>query len=468
MNKKKTITLLIIVAVIFVVAVAVTVAVIMSLAGQDEVSRALSLGDKYLSDMDYDSAIREYSKVLSVDPTNQDALAGLVKSYVGNGEPDKARDIFESDLADTNRTDVLRVYGEMLEDEGDYSGAVGIVDRLIEIEDDEDDRTWMKELIKKLLDLRRSYSIGPDSTVAVSGGSVFTKGNNVLGALGTEKDLGKDTVTDTFGSAEFNGTAVSAYAFGSNSAVVDDSGRLWIAGSGRSGQKGEGVSELIVSAGWTQAEDIGPVVRVAGFDSTVFALNESGELWLIGHNAGFTKGPEWLNKWTRMTGYGTIIDLQYSGDMVAFMTSEGLVYRTLAPNGTDSNVWELVSRDAAMFSVSDYSLAVLSSDGTMFHYSGGGGIFPESWHVTDSWDRYAAPYSVRGMAHVGGGMFLLSGDGTVHLISNGTDNVIDVEGDISCIYSTGDRCVIEFENGSFSVYKVDGSIDADAFGGSPN
>ncbi len=465
MNDKKNIKLLITVSVIFVLAVVVTAVIILSLSGQDELSRALSLGDKFLSDMDYDSAIREYSRVLSIDPMNQDALVGLAKSYSGKGEPEKARKIFESDLADSDRTDVLRAYGELLEDEEDYSSAIGVVDRLIGMEDKEEDHMWMKELIKKLLDLRRNYSVGPDSTVAVIDGKVFAKGNNVLGALGTNKNLGEDAETDTFEDAEFNGTAVSVYAFGSNSAVIDDSGRLWIAGSGRSGQKKSGASQLIVSAGWTQAADIGPVVRIAGFDSTVFALNERGELWLIGHNAGFTNGSEWLTEWTRITGYGTIIDLQYSDDIVAFMTSDGLIYRTYAPDGTEENIWELVSRDSAMFSLCNYSITALLSDGSMFNYDGGVAM-PETWRIPDSWDSYKAPYNVKSMANVGNGLFLLSGDGTVHYISNGTDTEIDAEKDVSYIYSTGGECVLEFNDGNFAVYRSDGSEDTDAFGAS--
>ena len=55
-----------------------------------DIAEQLSLGEKYLLEMDYEKAILAFNKVIKVDPRNVKAYLGLADAYVGTGDIDKA------------------------------------------------------------------------------------------------------------------------------------------------------------------------------------------------------------------------------------------------------------------------------------------------------------------------------------------------------------------------------------------
>ncbi len=93
---KKTI---IAVAAVLVLLVAAGVALAMNL-GQEKIDIAeqLSLGEKYLLEMDYEKAILAFNKVIKVDPMNPRGYTGAAEAYVGLGETEKAIDILKKGL----------------------------------------------------------------------------------------------------------------------------------------------------------------------------------------------------------------------------------------------------------------------------------------------------------------------------------------------------------------------------------
>ena len=461
MEKLKNKKLLMIVAVIFVVAAAVTAAVILSLSGKDDVSRALDLGDRYLSNMDYDSAIREYSRVLSIDPNNEDALAGIVMSYAGLGEKEKAKDLFTKYLPDTKRTDVLESYGKMLEDEGDYAGAVAIAEKLISLRDGDEDHEWMAEIIGKNGAARHDYSESTIVTVEVRDGAVNTMGSNKMGALGTDVNFGTDIAADTMAPAGFKGKAIGVYTFGSNTVVIDENNSLWIAGSSRSGQKTGSGTEMIVKAGW---EDITPpdckVIKAAGFDSTIFALTSDGKLWVTGQNCGFVNGDVWLDGWECITGYNTILDLQCSRYNVTFLNSDGTVYRasfgSVATNaGYVSASWYSAAKNVAAYSIGTNSGMVWCDSDGRFGSDNWSVYYPDSWNIVNAYgstEGWGPQYSVDSIANVENGFYVLASDGVLHYVANGTDTEIQTPKAVEDIYVTGSSCVAELQGGGFVLF----------------
>ncbi len=55
-----------------------------------QIKRQLSLGDKYLAETNYEDAILAFSLVLEIDPQSEEAYIGLVNSYIGFGDYEKA------------------------------------------------------------------------------------------------------------------------------------------------------------------------------------------------------------------------------------------------------------------------------------------------------------------------------------------------------------------------------------------
>ena len=61
----------------------------------------LSLGDKYLEELDYDQARLEYEAVISIDPKNVDAYLGLVEVYIRTLDFDAALEIAQKGYDET-------------------------------------------------------------------------------------------------------------------------------------------------------------------------------------------------------------------------------------------------------------------------------------------------------------------------------------------------------------------------------
>lgn len=63
------------------------------------IDEQLSLGEKYLSEHDYDNAIIAFNKVINVEPKNVRAYMGLSDAYIGKGDITKAIEILENGIA---------------------------------------------------------------------------------------------------------------------------------------------------------------------------------------------------------------------------------------------------------------------------------------------------------------------------------------------------------------------------------
>jgi len=94
-NKKKTL----IVAGIAVVAV--IAAVMIGIVAYNnstpvKLSKQLELGQKYLSEQDYEQAIVAYQAAIEIDPMASDAYLGLADAYIGQGDLEKAAEVLQT------------------------------------------------------------------------------------------------------------------------------------------------------------------------------------------------------------------------------------------------------------------------------------------------------------------------------------------------------------------------------------
>ncbi|MBP3595452.1 MAG: leucine-rich repeat protein, partial [Lachnospiraceae bacterium] len=89
-------TLLLIVALILgIVLIALLVIFVPKAAKAKSVEKQLSLGEKYLDELDYEQAIASYLAVIEIDPKNEDAYLALADIYMEMGEYEKAEEILE-------------------------------------------------------------------------------------------------------------------------------------------------------------------------------------------------------------------------------------------------------------------------------------------------------------------------------------------------------------------------------------
>ena len=109
--KKKTSAPVIVVSVAMVViVVAIIVAVVLFAKSSGEKRRIadqLALGDRYLSELDYDQAIAAYRAVIEIDPKNKEAYENFVDTYIAwsdatatDGDPDESIKLLENAVSE--------------------------------------------------------------------------------------------------------------------------------------------------------------------------------------------------------------------------------------------------------------------------------------------------------------------------------------------------------------------------------
>ena len=95
--------LIIIIAVLFVLIAIVSALLILKpilrdRGGRMAVNRKLRLGNRYLSEMEYDKAVTEFSDVIRIDSKNTDAYVGLADAYTGLGKWSAAVENYDTAL----------------------------------------------------------------------------------------------------------------------------------------------------------------------------------------------------------------------------------------------------------------------------------------------------------------------------------------------------------------------------------
>ena len=86
------------VALIAIILVTVLATVVSKSASAKKSEEHLSLGEKYLSELDYEQAIASYLAVIEIDSKNVDAYLGLADAYIAQGEYDEAIEVLEDAL----------------------------------------------------------------------------------------------------------------------------------------------------------------------------------------------------------------------------------------------------------------------------------------------------------------------------------------------------------------------------------
>ena len=99
----------------------------------DDLQVKLDLGNKYVSELDYENAIIAYEEALEIDPYCLDAYLGLSDAYLALGQEDMAIEIMEQakELLPEN-VDIYVSLAQLYASQGQTSLAVSILEEGIE------------------------------------------------------------------------------------------------------------------------------------------------------------------------------------------------------------------------------------------------------------------------------------------------------------------------------------------------
>lgn len=93
-QKKNRIIIAMLVCLIIVLAIVIGLIIYLNSPGQ-RVKRLISMGDKYLDELEYEDALLEYQIAAAIDPKSVDAYVGVANAYIGLDAYDLADEILE-------------------------------------------------------------------------------------------------------------------------------------------------------------------------------------------------------------------------------------------------------------------------------------------------------------------------------------------------------------------------------------
>lgn len=86
-KKSRTKTIILAVAIVLAIVIAVTVSIlVIGNSPSRRLSEQLDLGNRYLSELDYEQAVAAYEAALEIDPKSSDAHLGLIRAYIALGD----------------------------------------------------------------------------------------------------------------------------------------------------------------------------------------------------------------------------------------------------------------------------------------------------------------------------------------------------------------------------------------------
>lgn len=105
-SKKKGLIIGVLIALIIIISLIIGI-VIIKIMPERKVKSLLSLGDKYLSEMNYEDAIAAFEAAIEIEPKTEAAYIGIANAYIGLGNYEKALDAVERGISVLGETDNL-------------------------------------------------------------------------------------------------------------------------------------------------------------------------------------------------------------------------------------------------------------------------------------------------------------------------------------------------------------------------
>ena len=160
-------------AVIAVALIVVLATVVSKSASAKRLEEQLSLGDKYLSELDYEQAIASYLAAIEIDPKNVDAYLGLADAYIALGEYDEAIEVLEDALEELSGSEKRAVKDKLkeikeLQELEEIEGLEGIGEDSEEISDRVDEEVIEENKYHEVAADIFSWIENEDGTVTIS------------------------------------------------------------------------------------------------------------------------------------------------------------------------------------------------------------------------------------------------------------------------------------------------------------
>lgn len=143
----------------------------------NSLKKQMSLGQKYLEELDYEQAVASFIAVIEIDDRNVEAYLGLAEAYMGLGQTDEAIATLEKGIALTD-DESLKAYLQAIQDELAAQAAAEAANKEVisaEAEEDEDGQAWVSVILEyrdgshsePITDIPMNYTLSADEAQTI-------------------------------------------------------------------------------------------------------------------------------------------------------------------------------------------------------------------------------------------------------------------------------------------------------------
>lgn len=415
-----------------------------------DVTSQLKLGEKYLSELQYEEALIAFNKVLEIEPKNVEAKLGIADVFIQTDKVNDAILFLAEELEKYDDAELYTKLAEIYDNSGEYEKAISLLSQAINKSDDEELKKVQKELLNKHLSLNNTISIGNEHIALINGGKVLAKGSNKFGQLALDDET-YNTLTDI----KFSGIPSKIFSGDYTTFIVDDQNKLWTTGINLTGQGGLSYIGIPYEQKLVKVDDIENVIMVSSGSNHTLLLKNDNTLWGAGDNTfkqlGFGN-PESIDSFSQIKTFGDVMYVDSTDNYSLIIKLDGTLWGMgLLPmnlNLSYNNVG-LISKNIIHTDGNKDIITAVDYDGNM-HIYGRNNIFPVEYDNYGTSQKLQFDKKIKTVSLCDYGAVLIDYDNEVYVFSNRIDGYyekISIDGNIMSMDGRNSRILLNTEEG---------------------
>ena len=119
-KKSKKQFLIMCIAILILILTFILVAVLISGSKGNKLNEQLNLGEKFLSELDYEQAIAAYEQAIVIEPKSVEAYVGMAQVYVAQNDYAKALEVLDKGYSETGEASITEVINSIEKEKSEY------------------------------------------------------------------------------------------------------------------------------------------------------------------------------------------------------------------------------------------------------------------------------------------------------------------------------------------------------------
>jgi len=439
---------------VFIVAIILLLCTFAAVNAQDikesDISTQLELGDKYLSELNYEEALVAYNKVLKVEPKNVDAKMGIVDVLIKTDKQDEAIQFLTEELDKYDDKELYTKLADIYENNEEYEKAISILNLIVEKTDSEDLKIKQKEILNKFMALGNEISLGNSYISLVKDSKVYARGSNKFGQVGAENEN-----HDKFTNLNFPTIPKKVFCGDNTTYVVDDQNKLWSTGLNLTGQAGLDYLSLPFEKEFKRVDGVDDVLIASSGSNHTLLVKSDNTLWGAGNNSSMQLGfgdAVSIDSFAQIETFSDVMNVDCISDYSIILKLDGTLWGMGAlpfDIKLPSNNTGIIANNIIQAESNINYVATLDQKGDMYIY-GNTYMFPTESDYYGSNSKIQFDKKIKNFSTCDYGAIVIDEENEIYLVSDRiNDNFknIKLEAKIISIDGRGSKIGLKIENG---------------------